>query len=564
MIQVCKQCNIQFQIDEIDTEFYERFSPVVDGKTFKLPMPKYCPVCRQQRRLSWENQRNLYSRTCEATKKHIISIISPEKPYTVYDTDYWYSDKWDPRDFGRDFDFSRTFTEQFAELMLDVPQISRSAIALENTDYATQIGWCKNCYLLSEADFDEDCYYGSQVFESKNCCDLMQCYKCELCYECMDCRGCYNVSYARNCKTCSDSSFLHSCIGCNNCFLCVNLRNKQYCYKNIQYSKEEYEEKIKSINTCSYQTVQAHKRKLFKLSKKHPKKFLEGARNENSTGNYLNNTKNCINCYDCFGCYDCKHCYNGQNLQNCYDVTGFGSREGASHCLECREVGGGTQHIYFSDSVWDSCYNIFYSKMCVKNSHDLFGCVGMKHNSFCIMNTQYSEQEYYRLVKEVILHMQETGEWGEFLSPAISLFGYNESVAHEYYPLSKEEATKKGYVWFEQRNNPQIPNGSIPGIHLPDYIEDAPENILQLSVICEITGKPFKIIEPELVFYQKNSIPLPRRHPNRRQYDRMNLRNKRELHKQNCDNCNAEIQTTYQPQDLYIIYCEDCFVAYVN
>jgi hypothetical protein len=30
--------------------------------------------------------------------------------------------------------------------------------------------------------------------------------------------------------------------------------------------------------------------------------------------------------------------------------------------------------------------------------------------------------------------MQETGEWGEFFHPSLSPFGYNESVAMEYYP----------------------------------------------------------------------------------------------------------------------------------
>jgi len=34
--------------------------------------------------------------------------------------------------------------------------------------------------------------------------------------------------------------------------------------------------------------------------------------------------------------------------------------------------------------------------------------------------------------------MQETGERGEFFHPSLSPFGYNETVAQEYFPLSKE------------------------------------------------------------------------------------------------------------------------------
>jgi hypothetical protein len=36
--------------------------------------------------------------------------------------------------------------------------------------------------------------------------------------------------------------------------------------------------------------------------------------------------------------------------------------------------------------------------------------------------------------------MQETGERGEFFHRNLSPFGYNETVANEYFPLSKEEA----------------------------------------------------------------------------------------------------------------------------
>jgi hypothetical protein len=78
-----------------------------------IPPPTLCPDCRQQRRLSFRNERKLYKRKCDATGKDIISIYSPDKPYTVYHQDYWWSDAWEPMDYGRDFDFSRSAIEQF-------------------------------------------------------------------------------------------------------------------------------------------------------------------------------------------------------------------------------------------------------------------------------------------------------------------------------------------------------------------------------------------------------------------------------------------------------------------
>jgi Zn ribbon nucleic-acid-binding protein len=58
-----------------------------------------CPECRQQRRLSFRNERNLYKRDCDATGKSIISIYSPDKPYKVYNQDFWWSDNWDAMDY---------------------------------------------------------------------------------------------------------------------------------------------------------------------------------------------------------------------------------------------------------------------------------------------------------------------------------------------------------------------------------------------------------------------------------------------------------------------------------
>ncbi|MCB9806736.1 hypothetical protein H6768_02390 [Candidatus Peribacteria bacterium] len=43
--------------------------------------------------------------------------------------------------------------------------------------------------------------------------------------------------------------------------------------------------------------------------------------------------------------------------------------------------------------------------------------------------------------------MQSTGEWGEFFPLTLSPFGYNETVAQDYFPISEKEAQKKGYKW---------------------------------------------------------------------------------------------------------------------
>lgn len=53
--------------------------------------------------------------------------------------------------------------------------------------------------------------------------------------------------------------------------------------------------------------------------------------------------------------------------------------------------------------------------------------------------------------------MQKTGERGEFFSPFYSPFGYNESLAQEFFPLEKQEALSKGYAWQESHYDPKLP-----------------------------------------------------------------------------------------------------------
>ena len=125
--RICTHCSSSFDITNIDQDFLIRLAPTfpspgVDrlgrdgvGVPIKiiLPYPTHCPECRKIRRYAWRNEKNIYKRKCDATGKDIISLFSPDAPCPVYESDYWYSDKWDAHKYGRDFDFSRSFFEQW-------------------------------------------------------------------------------------------------------------------------------------------------------------------------------------------------------------------------------------------------------------------------------------------------------------------------------------------------------------------------------------------------------------------------------------------------------------------
>jgi len=155
--------------------------------------------------------------------------------------------------------------------------------------------------------------------------------------------------------------------------------------------------------------------------------------------------------------------------------------------------------------------------------------------------------------------MQTTWEWWEFFPSSISPFWYNETVAQEYFPLSKQEAEEKWFNWSDYESPFPKVEKIIPADKLPENISDIPDDILNWAIECEITKKPFRIIAQELEFYRKHNLPIPKRHPDQRHLDRMKLRNPRKLFDRKCDKCEIDMKTTYSPDRPEIVYCEKCY-----
>jgi hypothetical protein len=106
-IKRCQNCKENFTIEPDDFAFYEKV---------KVPAPTFCPNCRLQRRMTFRNERTLYKDTCDLCKRSILSMYSPDKPFTVYCRECWYGDGWDPMQYGRAYDFTKPFFTQFREL----------------------------------------------------------------------------------------------------------------------------------------------------------------------------------------------------------------------------------------------------------------------------------------------------------------------------------------------------------------------------------------------------------------------------------------------------------------
>jgi len=562
MNQVCKQCSANFEIEDEDLKFYEKVSPVFNGVKYQIPPPTHCPDCRQQRRLAYSNEFNLYPANCNICKKFTLSQYPPASNLRMLCRDCWHSDQWDPKDYGRDYNFDRTFFEQILELKRTTPVQALSLQGnMKNSDYVHQAGSCKNCYLIMHADFNEDCYYGYGFKNNVSCVDGFYNLHCELCYEGVDVHKSYGLISCQDCQNCHSSYFLRDCVGTKNSFCCVGLRQKEYCFLNEQLTKEEYQAKMKEIDLGSYKQFQYWREELKELEKQHTFKEFHGHNLQNSFGDHLYNCKDVKYSFDCENVESAKYCYQiVLGSKDIYDIYQYGSNLQLSY--DSAISGENSYGILFTMEGNTNSSNLIYSWY-TERSNNLFGCVEMGGQSYCILNKQYTKEEYEELVPKIIEHMKTTGEWGEFMPIENSLFGYNKTSAQLYYPLTKEQVLANGWKWDDyEPPAPQVEK-VIDAKDLPDNIKDIPDEILDWAIKCEVTGKLFKLTEAELKFYRRLQLPIPRRYWYQRHLDRFNKRNPRTFWQRNCDKCSKEIRTTYSPDREEKVYCEKCYLVTV-
>ncbi len=562
MQQTCTSCSSAFEITNEDLAFYEKVSPIFNGKKELIPPPTHCPDCREQRRLSYCNERFFYSGTCGLCNKRMLTEYPPSTGFTIYCRACWHGDKWDPCATGRDVDFSRPLMEQVMEVRDATPFQNLLVEGTNvNSDYIHYAGYCKNSYLVMHADFCEDCYYGYGFKHTTSCVDGFYNLTCELCYDCVDVHSCYGLRSCQDCTNCNSSSYLRDCIGCKNCFLCVGLREKEYCFENQQMSKADYEAKMQTMNQGSYSEHQAHKLKLEEMGMRGIFKESHGRNTENCTGDYLQNCKNTQKSFDCEDVEDGKFLYQVvTGAKDIYDIYQYGLNLRESY--EVSIAGTDAQNICLSYSVHSSASYILYSWVAM-NCKNCFGCSNIHHKEYCILNKQYTREEYEALVPKIIEHMRSTGEWGELFPINCSPFGYNKTTAQMYYPLTEEEVIVKGWKWDNAQDTPPNVEKIIDATALPDSIEEIPDDILNWAIRCEVTGKPFRVTTPELKFYRQQNIPLPRRSPDQRHLDRFALRNPRKFWDRTCAKCQKQISTSYSPDRPEIVYCEQCYLESV-
>ena len=509
-------------------------------------------------------------------------MLIPESPIKIFDREYWKSDNWDPMQYGGEYDFNKTFFDQFHELMLSVPWPSKLVSEMTNSDYCNNANNLKNCYLCFDCNGSEDCLYGIGFARSRDSMDFYQCYDIELCYEGFSLSNCYQCFYSMGLSNCHNVWFSRDCVGCQDCFGCTNLKNKQYYILNQPFTKEEYEKKLKDQIAGSFKKWEFTKKQIMSFWKSQPHKYMHGTNNTNVVGEYVDHSKDVMYCYQGVEMERVKYSQAmGRNVKDSYDYTNYG--EGAELVYETVNSGIGLHNVKFCVDASDNCTNTEYS-MVVSNVNDIFGCSNIKNKQYCILNKQYDQQSFNDLRTKIISKMTKDGEYGEFFPAKLSPFAYNNSVACDFYDIPKEQAEKEGFTWRNIDNKEFETTMSAKDI--PDKIQELSTDIISQIIKCIKCGHAYRILDRELEFLKRFNLPAPRSCVDCRYKTRISFRNPLTWFIRECmcngnkstiggyvnlnpaahqshgekEKCPNKFKTSFLKENGDIIYCEQCYL----
>ena len=548
----CKNCSESFTVRPEDAAYYEKIG---------VPWPTWCPRCRGVRRHGHINDYVFYTRRCNGCEKSFVSIFPPGADYRVFCQECFYAENREDKLEGREWDPSRSFFEQFDELMHAAPQMGIIGRNNQNCDYCESVANCKDCYLISECSNCEDCLYSYWIQKTVSSIDCCYTHECERCYELADCFNCYNLLYSANCSQCSDSYFLEGCTGCSDCVGCTNLRHKRFHIFNKPFNESAYRTEVQKLNLDSRSGITAFRGKFERFLVAQPRKALQVHNIENCHGDYVRNAKNCHHVFHCYDAEDCaygEHVWRGARF--CFDANTAG--RAAEWIYECTNCGIDTNNVKFCRYCWSSV-DIEYCNQCFSGKN-LFGCVSLKPGSeYCILNRQYSRDEYEQLLPKIKAKMIEDGEYGEFFPLAISLFGFNNTVSFDEGWYTEAEIRASGWKW--ESEQPGTKNKETISIDsIAPLVSAVPDSILKEVLSCSECARNYRLTARELAFYRSQNIPVPIVCFDCRHRSRLARRNPKLFRQIHCSACRNQTLTTLPAGRFNNIVCPSCYEKIVN
>jgi hypothetical protein len=538
----CKITGQAFGLSPEEVEAYQKFD---------LPMPTVCPQERVRRKLAFCNDGQFFWRKCDATGKKIYSAFPEQTGFPVVSADYWRSSQWDAMSYGMDFNFRRSFFEQYQELWQKVP---RPAHVIEDVSasIACHHSWqVKSSFMVFDAKRSSNCYYCVGAWDSEKCVDCYCVSSCASCYECVHCVNSKNMRFAECCIECEDCWFMSYCTKCKHCLFCTGLEGKEYHLFNQPVTEQEYAAALRDWSFSARQKLEVAKETFDEFLSDKPIPHLFSDHEENNSGNYLLNCRSAVESFECSDCRNVIQCSALTDAEDCLEGLGFGGK--LSQSAQFVSVGRGARNVVNCIECWDKVDGLTYCSFC-RNSANLFACVGLSGKEYCILNCQYTKSGYAAQREKIVAHLKMRGVWGKFFPAAFSGVAYNHSAANSYMPLARIPAQMMGFTWddSEEYVTPSLLRSGgdqTPG----DYFSDMPATLAALDdemvknsvFICEFSGRPYRFTKEEVTMYRKFGVAPPVRAFEQRHRERVLRLSPRSMFKRKPGADGGEIYCSY-------------------
>ncbi len=531
--RICELTGDEWMMDEEEISWYKKFN---------VPPSKRSPQTRWWVETGWFTSYQWWWNKNAETGEPILTFIHPATGLRVLPDKIWFDR--DYIDKGRTLVIDQPFFEQLRALQLEVPvraehneeepqnSIARFSLGDVNS-YFNMFCTAKNSLFSMWVLEEED---SAEVFNSVTVTNS---------FNISDSQKIFNCKFIRGSRECMDSAFLFDCRGCQYCFGATNKRNRKFIFFNEQLSEAEYRTRVDQIDFSKRSVINEYYQKYVELIKQEgvwPENFNEQA--VNCTGEYLtkvNDNKfgygSVNNVHDTYwvnygtnNTFDSAFCSGMFSSNNCFystNTTRSSKIRYSYHCTSCQDL----------EYCIDCC-----------NCESCFGCVGLNHKKFCILNQQYSEEEYWQLVDELKCKMFDAGEYGEFFPSNMATSYFPDSGATLYFDCPIENDKKFGALEFDPESEGAIgeelsDTSKMRDVtEVPDCIDDfKDEEWLGIPLYDPNWKRRFAYLKPEIEFYRKHRIGPPQQHFISRMQDIFKQSNAGKFIQASCAECQKQV-----------------------
>lgn len=495
------------------------------------------------------------------TGQPILSSIHPDSPLKVITVKE--ALETDSLKYGLDYDSQKSVLDQIWKLQTTVPFNTTCNADVDELSMAVGCVKTRNSFFASGSAVT-NCFYTLTAIFCEDSIDINNCEKVARSFSVGGSQNISDSAFVFESRSCFQSAFLFDCQECENCFGAVNRRHKKFLWFNEQLSEEEYRKKQAAVDLSNQKQVKEYWQRFIQLVNEQAVwPAVHGYGNTDSFGERL---YNCVRCQECFfehASTDCYRCRFGINLENsCY---ASGSAGAGNYYL----VTGGTYGNSLKMS--SACYSGANLEYCIEceNCEYCFGCVNLRNKKFCVLNQQYTEEEYWSLVDRIKCEMLSRGEYGQFWPGRSSIAGFQYSVGELYIHYTPEQLKNFGALNLDpvrgQVFAPQIDLGKAREIaDIPNKLE-ACDQFVGIPIYDKVAGRHYSVLRAEYDVYKNKKWPFPTEHYATRLFRLLDFSYGPISEERTCASC-GQVTTTYNNRAFpdRRIYCQTCYLNYLE